>query len=393
MTLGRQVNESTSHGKIRASRVQVWLIAAIIVIFISWSAFAPLEEVVRGVGKVVPTTNNQVIQNLEGGIVKEIFVTEGDIVEAGQVVAKMDETRSRSAFQELQNQKWALSLKMDRLEAEWDPDTGFVPEPVLLEKAPEHAAAERRLYQARRQEYQTRVTNLDEAISLKEQEIRMLRQLVDQKAAPQMDLIRAQQSLVDTRSQLSDFMVEYESKRAQDYTDTLSNLRQVEEQVMRHRNELLRTDVRSPIKGVVNKVWSTTRGGVTQPGDPLIEVLSLEDELRIEGRIDPRDIGFVHVGMPATIKLTAFDFSIYGTLSGKVVHVGSDTVVDEKQQDPQPYYEAFIALKSDTLHAGAESVQIRPGMQAQMELKSGTKTVLQYILKPLFKTTEALSER
>lgn len=393
MKLGRKINGLVSVGKAKKSRHRIWLIVLIVVIFVVWSAFAPLDEIVRGIGKVVPTMKNQVIQNLEGGIVTQLFVTEGDTVEAGQLVVKMDETRFQSAYQELQDQSWALTLRLARLQAEEDFSSNFVPDEELMKVAPEHAASEVQLFQARRAELQATMQNLQDAIDLKTREVDILRPMSERSAVPQIELIRAEQAAVDVRSRLSATKTEFATTRAQEYSEVLVKLRQIEEQIRGREDQLLRTNVRSPIQGIVNKILATTIGGVAQPGDPLLEVLSLEDDLRVEGRIDPRDIGFVYVEMPATIKLMAFDFSIYGTLEGKVVHVGADTVTDERQREPIPYYEVFIELETTTLEGPEGHVEIRPGMQAQIELYSGQRTVLQYILKPLFKTTEALSER
>lgn len=393
MRLGRKINSLVSEGKAKKSRHRIWLIALIVAVFVVWSAFAPLDEVVRGTGKIVPTMKNQIVQNLEGGIVTELFVTEGDAVEAGQLVLKMDETRFQSAYHELQDQSWALTLRLARLRAEGDLSNDFIPDEELLRLAPEHAESEVQLLQARRSQLQATMRDLQEAVDLKAQEVDILRPMAERSAVPKIDLIRAEQAAVDVRSRLSATLSEFETARSQEYSEVLGNLRRIEEQARSRKDQLFRTDVRSPIRGIVNKVLATTIGGVAQPGDPLLEIISLEGNLRVDGRIDPRDIGFVYVGMPATIKLMAFDFSIYGTLEGRVIHVGADTVTDEQQREPRPYYEVFIQLEATVLEGPSGQVEIRPGMQTQIELDSGQKTVLQYILKPLFKTTEALSER
>ena len=393
MKLGRKINSLVSARKLKQSRHITWLIAVTVTVFVVWSAFAPLDEIVRGIGKVVPTMKNQVIQNLEGGIVTELLITEGDTVESGQLVVKMDETRFQSAYQELQDQNWALTLRLARLQAEEDFASDFVPDEKLLQLAPEHAASESQLFQARRKEMRAAVRILQDAIDLQMREVDTLRPMVERSAVPKIELIRAEQAAVDKRSRLSATETEFETARSQEYSEVLVKLRQIDEQILGRKDQLLRTNVRSPIRGIVNKILATTIGGVVQPGEPLLEVLSLEDNLRVEGRIDPRDIGFVYVGMPATIKLMAFDFSMYGMLEGRVIHVGADTVTDEQQREPRPYYEVFIELETTTLKGSSGQVEIRPGMQAEIELYSGQKTVLQYILKPLFRTTKALTER
>lgn len=393
MKLGRRINSINASDKVRTGRRMIWLIAVIVASFLVWAAHAPLDEVVRGIGKVVPAMKNQVLQNLEGGIVNEIHVTEGDTVEAGQLLVKLDETRFQSAFQELQDQQRALSVRLARLKAEQDRSSDFVPDPELLRLAGKHVDSEIQLFRARRDELRSNVANLDEALALKVREVEMLRSMAERSAVSVIDLIRAEQAAVDVQSRLAAIVTEFETSRTQEYSEVLTNLRQVEEQLRGRADQLARTDVISPIHGIVNKVSATTIGGVIQPGEPILEILSSEDRLRVEGRIDPRDIGFVYAGMPASIKLTAFDFSIYGTLSGEVVHVGADTVVDENDREQRPYYEVIIELQSTRLEGPTDAVDIRPGMQAEIELKSGQKSVLQYLLKPLFKTTEALSER
>lgn len=393
MKLGRKINSITASDKARTGRRIIWLVAVIVASFLVWAAYAPLDEFVRGSGKVVPVKKNQVLQNLEGGIVNEIYVTEGDTVEAGQLLVKLDETRFQSAFQELQDREWALSVRLARLKAEQDGSSDFVPDPELLRLAGDHADSEIQLFRARRDELRSNVANLEEEVALKVREVEMLRSMAERSAVPEIDLIRAEQAAVDVQSRLAAIVTEFESSRTQEYSEVLTNLQQVEEQLRGKEDQLVRTNMISPIHGIVNKVSATTIGGVVKPGEPLLEILSSEEQLRVEGRIDPRDIGFVYAGMPAAIMLPAFDFSIYGTLSGEVVHVGADTVVDENDREQRPYYEVFIELQSTTLEGPTDAVEIRPGMQAEIALQSGQKTVLQYLLKPLFKTTEALSER
>lgn len=375
------------------SRRTIWLIVFCLLAFFLWASNAPLDEVVRGPGKVVPTMKTQIVQNLEGGIVRQIFVTEGDIVEAGQRVALMDDTQFQSNYQELKEQRLALMLKLQRLQAEKSLDDIFVPDAALASQAPEYAASEEALFLARRKSLNSDAKMLAEMARLRRQEVDILYPMLERAAIPEIEIIRAEQAAVNAEGQISSTLNDFEKARAQEYFETLARLRQIEEQVLAREDQLHRTNVVTPVRGIVNRVSATTIGGVIRPGDPLVEVLPLNEDLRVEGRIDPRDIGFVFVGMPSTIKLTAFDFSVYGTLSGKVVHVGADTVIDEVQRDASPYYEVFIELSAVSLKGPSGDVAIRPGMQAEVELKSGERTVMEYLLKPIFKTSVAFSER
>ena len=168
---------------------------------------------------------------------------------------------------------------------------------------------------------------------------------------------------------------------------------QIKQQLQSRKGQLDRTRILSPVRGIVNRIYLNTIGGVVNPGEPILEILPYDENLQVEGRITPKDIGFIYVGMPATVKLTAFDFAIYGMLPGEVSHVSADTVTDETERDPQPYYEVTLSLSNQTLSGPDGDVQIRPGMQTTIELQSGTRTVLKYLLKPLFRATDAFSER
>lgn len=385
--------ETGTEGSARSGRRVIYLIVITLIAFGVWAANAPLEEIVRGEGRVVPTTNTQVVQNLEGGIVDAIFVVEGDVVEPKQLIAKMNETQFQSAYQELQEQSLALKLRLARLEVERDASADFVPEPELSELAKDYARSEVELFEARKFDRLSTLETLQNAADLKKREADILRPMVARNAVAEIDLVKVEQAVVDAVGKVTAAENEFETTRSQEYSETLVQLRQVEQQMRVREDQLFRTDVRSPVKGIVNKVLATTIGGVLSPGDPLVEILPMGEDLRIEGRIDPRDIGFVYAGMPASIKLTAFDFSVYGVLKGEVVHVGADTVIDEQSRDAVPYYEVFVQVESTSLEGPDGLVEIRPGMLAQVELQSGEKTVLEYLLKPLFKTTEAFTER
>ena len=379
---------------IAKSRSIIWIITASVVSIVLWSAFAPLEIIVRGTGRVVPAMKTQVVQNLEGGIVRQIFVTEGDIVDHGQEIARMDETQFLSAFQELSSRRLALRLRLERLQSERNLDEDFHPSQSLIDAAPSAAQSEIDLYNVHRNDLLSTLASLTASSELNRRTVEMLRPMVERSAVPEIEMIRAEQAAVDAEGRIAASQSEFEVRRAEEYSEALLQLSQVEEQMRAREDQLARTNVTSPVHGIVNRVLATTVGGVVRPGEPLVEILPLDEQLRVEARIDPRDIGFVAVGMPAAVKLTAFDFSIYGTLTGRVVHVGASTVLDEGVRDPRPYYEVFVELDSTTLIGpDNEEVEIRPGMQASVELISGERTVLQYLLKPLFKTTEAFTER
>ncbi len=371
----------------------IWIASFAVTTFFIWATYAPLQIIVRGDGRVVPSMSTQVIQNLEGGIVQEVFVVVGDEVEAGDLLLQMDATQFQSAFQELQEQRLSRLIRLQRLNAERSQDTEFEPSPEHETQAPEYTSSELALFTARRDELRSTLSTLAELAQLRRQEVELLRPMVERSAVPEIELLRVQQLAVEAEGRVTTMLTEFETRRSNDYSETLAALRQIEQQIAARRDQLARTRIVSPVRGIINRVSATTVGGVVGSGDPLIEILPLDQPLRIEGRIDPRDIGSVFVGMDAAIKLTAFDFAIYGSLQGRVVHVSADTVVDETQRDVPTYYEVFIELSQTSLEGPDGTVEIRPGMIAVVELDAGARTVIQYLLKPLFRSSEALRER
>jgi len=181
--------------------------------------------------------------------------------------------------------------------------------------------------------------------------------------------------------------------RSEDINTTLGELKQLEANLQTRHDQLKRTQLTAPVRSIVNKVHITTIGGVVAPGDPILELTPLDDELRIEARISPKDVAFISPGMSASVKLTAYDYTIYGAFPGTVIHISADTFEDAAQRDATPYYKVLIAVAPEDLVRKGKRVEIRPGMLAEAELNVAEKSVLQYLLKPLFKTTEAFSER
>lgn len=382
-----------STARAKYNRRIVWILGLLVLACIIWASQAVLSEIVRGDGRVTTAKRTQVLQNLEGGIVKEILVNEGDVVTSGQIVATMDSTQFRSAYQELTEQRLALALKLERLEAEVDLEVGYSPSVDLAREAPDVARSEADLYRARRQELADSISNFEQVLKLKLSEVDLLTPLVERSAVSKVDLVRLEQQVASAQQELANLRNSFEAERARQYAETLNEIKQVDAQIRAREDQLKRTDVRSPVDGIVNKISVNTIGGVVRSGDAILEILPLGERLRIEGRVDPRDIGFVYAGMPATVKLTAFDFAVYGSLAGSVVHVGADSIVDPNDREQKPYYEVFIEVDETSLTGPEGIVEVRPGMQAVIELQSGTRTVLQYLLKPLFRASEALTER
>lgn len=374
------------------SHVMIWLISATLVVFGVWSYFAVLDEVVRGPGKIVPSSRTQIIQSLEGGILSEVLVSEGQIIPAGEVLARLDDTKFEGSFREVEGQVVALKSKLHRLEQELIFAQEFTLPDQLRHFDPSVALSEEQLFQARQAEYQSRSKAFASTVSLQREEVGMLRDMSEQNLVPRLDFVSARKKLSEIEADQSAYEADYVLSRSEEYSTALTELKQLEATLEVRRDQLVRTSLNAPVRGIVNKVLITTIGGVVSPGDAILELTPLDDVLRVEARISPKDIAFVTPKMRATVKLTAYDYTIYGSFPGEVVHISADTFEDENARDRDPYYKVLIAVEAEALEKNGEKIEIRPGMLAEAELNVGDKTVLQYLLKPLFKTSEAFRE-
>lgn len=376
----------------RRNRITIWLISACFVALGVWSSQAVLDEVVRGPGKIVPSSRTQVIQSLEGGILAEVMASEGEIVPAGAVLARLDDTKFEGSLNELEGQIAALQAKLHRLERELALAETLALPPDIIAHDDSVAQSERQLFQARRAEYESSTTAFENSLVLHQEEVTMLTEMSEQNLVPRLELVKAEKQLFQMRADQDAYQANYMLTRSEEFTEALTELKQLEANLEIRRDQLTRTSLVAPVRGIVNKVEITTIGGVVAPGDHILELTPLDDELRVEARVSPKDIAFVTPNMRATVKLTAYDYTIYGSFPGEVIHISADTFEDETSRDSQPYYKVLIAVEAAALEKNGEVIEIRPGMLAEAELNVGDKTVLQYLLKPLFKTSEAFRE-
>ncbi|MGB7431409.1 MAG: HlyD family efflux transporter periplasmic adaptor subunit, partial [Ahrensia sp.] len=291
-----------------------------------------------------------------------------------------------------ENQVLALEIKLLRLRAEIDKQAEFQVSPDLAAKAPAVADSETRLFYARSDEYATGRAALSKSLELHAREEEILQRSVNRRTAPEIDLVKARQAKQDVQAQLTGLDNEYVLSRTEEYSTVLTELTQLRANLASRQDQLTRTVLTAPTRGIVNKVLITTIGGVAPPGEPILELTPLDDELRIEAEIPPKDIAFIYPGMRSTIKLSAFDYTIYGSFEGEVLHVSADTFEKPNGRDSAPYYKVQIALKDNTLSANGNTIEVRPGMLADAELHVGKNTVIGYLVKPLFKASLAFRE-
>ncbi|WP_437887798.1 HlyD family efflux transporter periplasmic adaptor subunit [Phytobacter sp. V91] len=369
----------------------IWLTLIAMVLFVVWSAWAILDEVTVGTGKITPSTHAQVIESLDGGIVSALMVKEGDIVERAQMLARLDPTRFQSNYGEAAARARALRASSERLRSEL---TG---EPLRFSaesmRESDLVARERQLYESRRRNLDETVANLQKAMQLVNAELKMTQPLVARGAASDVEVIRLQRQAAELKGKIDEARNQFALRAREEQVKNNADLDAQLQVLAGKADQVDRATLSSPVRGIVKDIQVTTVGGVLQPGGKLMEIVPLEDQLLVETRINPRDIAYIRPGLPATVKVTAYDSSIYGDLEGTVEVVSPDTLQDEVRRD-QFYYRVYVRTKSAELeNKSGKRFPILPGMVANVEIKTGQKSVLDYLIKPLNKVNEALRER
>lgn len=369
----------------------IWLALAGLLIFVAWAWWAILDEVTVGTGKITPSSHAQVIESLDGGIVSAMLVREGDIVERGQMLARLDPTRFQSNYGESAARVRALRASSERLRSELTGEPLRFSEESMRD--PELVARERQLYESRRRNLNETVANLKKTYQLVMSELRMTQPLVAKGAASEVEVIRLQRQATELQGKIDEARNQFAVRAREEQVKTNADLEAQIQAMSGKADQVDRATLFSPVRGIVKDIQVTTVGGVLQPGGKLMEIVPLEDQLLVETRINPRDIAYIRPGLPATVKVTAYDSSIYGNLTGQVEVVSPDTLQDEVRRD-QFYYRVYVRTKSAELqNKSGQRFPILPGMVANVEIKTGQKSVMDYLIKPLNKVNEALRER
>ncbi|WP_430465966.1 HlyD family efflux transporter periplasmic adaptor subunit [Tabrizicola sp.] len=382
-------------GRSRGPSYVIWAIAASLVLFLLWAALAWVDEIVRAPGQIVSSSRPQIIQNLEGGILAELNVAEGDIVEEGQILARLYGTQYQATVDELDDEIAALDIRRLRLEAEMLGQPDFEIPIEIEERVPAIAASERALLAARLTEFEARVGGAKAVAEQTAKELDLIQRMYDREIAPLIELTRAKKAHSDAQNKLSEAVTTTEKDRATEYSKTQGDLASLRQKRRLSQDQLSRTTLLAPMRGVVNKLSVTTIGGVVRPGEEILQIIPLDEDLYVEAKVKPRDIASVQMGQEAVIKLSAYDFTIFGSLKGRVTFVSADTFKDEYARNPdaEAHYKVTLAADQTQFTERQKSLEIRPGMQAEVELQTGGKTILTYLTKPLYKANEALRER
>jgi adhesin transport system membrane fusion protein len=384
-------NDETDEATVVRSVRVVWIFFLLLAVLITWSYFAKVDEVVTGTGTVVPTSRAQVIQSLEGGILADLKVSEGDIIEQHQILAQLDPTKTRSNMEESAARYRAALASVARLNAEVSGTPLIFPE--QLDAHQDLIDEETKLYRTRRESLEESMQGLRESLKLVSSELSITQSLVSSGAASDVEVLRLRRQKSELELKALEMRSEYMVRAREELALAGAEVEALSSVVRGRSDSLTRLTHRSPVRGIVKDIEVTTIGGVIPPGGRLMEIVPLDDKLLIEARIKPRDIAFIHPGQAAKVKITAYDYGIYGGLDGKVTTISPDTIQDEVQPEVF-YYRVFVLTDSDALvNKAGKKFPIVPGMISTVDIKSGSKTVFQYLVKPMNRAREALRER
>lgn len=414
-----------------ASIIFLVSICVFVALFFIWAAVSKVEILVRGQGQVVPTSEVQVVQSLEGGILQELLVSEGQRVQKGQILLRISDVMFSSEKGGAEAQSIGLRAKKARLEAEAN-GREFIMPPDIIEKAPQIAANEKSLYESRQQELKNaigiieqkiasasaqiaeakaQVSRLSSSAGLLQQELKITRDMVAQKAVPKLEEIRLSRELNDVQGQLranqekivgleADLSSAKQQKKDQDdkfRSQALGELNAIETDIARLGESLKsigdrvsRAEIRSPVDGIVNRVALKTIGGVIEPAQQLMEIVPMDEKLKIVAKVIPSDIAFLEVGQPVNVKITAYDPQRYGSLKGELVRIGASSVND---RDGNIFFEIEVRTDKNYMGSDQRPLPITPGMVAMTEVVTGRRTILEYLAKPFAQAKDkALTE-
>jgi adhesin transport system membrane fusion protein len=408
-------------------------IASVLVVGLIWAQWASIEEVTSGSGRVIPSSQTQVVQTLERGIVREILTREGDLVVHDQVLMRIDDTGATSKLGELSQRRWSLLAEIARLEAEAEGSEDIEGYSILKANAPQAVQSERELFYARQRKLNEEIAILRQQAIQKEQELqeyeaRKAKLLASQKpllreveltsklhkrgVVPEVEMLRldrqaaelqgeleivkisiprAHAAMGEIKSRIANARAVFQSEVRERLAPARGELAIVDESIKAAKDRVVRTQLKAPVRGIVNKLNITTIGAVVQPGQDIFEIVPLDDTLLIEADVRPQDVAFIRPQQKASIKLTAYDYLIYGTLDGHVERISPDTITDERGET---FYRVIV--RTDQSHIGKPEKQlpIIPGMVAKVDIQTGKKTVFDYLIKPIRRVrNEAMRER
>jgi len=384
------VQQALHDSKSLSTSILLGSVCALILFFIVWAYFAVIDEVTVGNGKVIPSSKIKRIQNLEGGILEKIYVAEGDIVKKGQPLAEIDDTQFNASLEERSAKRDALIARITRLKAEilqqkkieWPKEIKSNKVLISIEKS---------LFEARMSNLASSLKSLDARIALLTQESKLYARLRKTGAVSQIELLQIESKLIELESERDEKKADFIQEANKELNESTKEFQAIEKGLVGNKDKVNRTLLRSPVHGTVKQIYTTTIGQVIKSGEDVMDVVPIDDSLLVEARIMPKDIGFIARDQAAIVKISAYDFSIYGGLDATVEKISADSLTDERGS---AYYLALVRTNKNYLEYKGKKLIIIPGMTATVHILTGSKSILDYILKPILKTKQnALQER
>ena len=371
----------------------MWAVALVLVVLGAWASLGEIEQTTRAQGKVIPSSRLQIIQSLDGGVINEVLVKQGDRVEKGQLLVRLDKNKLEAAFFEAQGRAAALSSTLARVRAEV-----FGGEPQFQSGStnyPKFQSNQLELLAKRRTAITQEIANINQMLALANRELEMNQPLLKSGDVSLAEVLRLQRTVADLQSQIVNRQNKYNQDTQSELAKVEEDLAAAEQTMAQRRDQLERTEIHAPMSGIIKNVRLTTVGAVARAAEEILQLVPIEDSLIIEARVRPADIAFLKPGQAASVKIDAYDYTIYGSLDGNLTYISADTLAEDLKQGEQAYYRVQIQTKGRQFSARPkETLEIQPGMTATVEITTGRNTVLRYLIKPAIKTIhESLGER
>ncbi|MCU9998802.1 HlyD family type I secretion periplasmic adaptor subunit [[Pasteurella] aerogenes] len=374
----------------------VILFFVFLVVFVIWAYNSPLEEVTRGQGSVIPTSRDQIVQSLDPGIIREMKVKEGDVVEKGQILLTLDDTRSSAVLRESEAKVLNLEAIAIRLRAE----AYGMPLNFPSNTPKEIKERETAVYEARRRSMEEAVSGFARSKALLDREIAITSPMVAKGVMSEVELLRSKRQSSELAQQITERKNKYAADASSELVQTESELAQARENMAMRADPVERSQIKAPLRGVVKNIKINTVGGVVQAGEDILEIVPIDEKLLVQAYIQPKDVAFIRPGQEALVKISAYDYSLYGGLDGKVVLLSPDTLQDDRRPSElklnpdESYYRILVETSNSKLmDKNGVPLEITPGMTAVVDIKTGEKTIFQYLIKPITRMKQAMQER
>ena len=378
--------------EVNRSRLSIWIALIGIIVLLVWASFAKIDQVTRAKATVIASARTQEIQASEGGVLTELAVTEGQEVQAGQLLVVLEEERAKAAVDNSASKTAALKAKLARLNAEiFDKPLVF---PKEVESYPEYIQNQSALYSRRRQAINEEVSSLKKTLILAQKELSMNEPLLEYGDVSQADVIKLRRQVADIEAQINNKRNKYFEEAQAEMTKAQEELDTELEQLRDRMQVLEEKRLMSPTEGKIKNINVTTIGGVVKPGEVIMQILPTSSDLVIDAKVSPADIAYVKEGQDASVKLDAYDYSIFGAMTGTVNYISPDTLIEKTPKGEEPYYRVLIVITGVEFAGRSDEIVIKPGMTAAVDIKAAERTVLSYLTKPITKTlSEGMGER